>query len=527
MATKVSLRITKGSSQGKLYSFEQHESLLAGRADDCSLCFTDKTVSRYHCLFTITPPDIVVRDCGSLNGTFLNGALLGQRKPGSTTQEAQETVHDTVALKHGDRLRLGKDCEIEIIIDDDTQQQPNLEPINQQQGKTKQHPSPQTVSDEQCSICGRKLEDEYKSTRICRACYDEPTRAIKYILGLAMGRRSNEHVELPGYNIIRQLGKGGMGIVWLIENESTGERYALKVMLPDKIPNEHDTHIFLREAYTGCALQHNNIVKHHRFGRKGNIFYILMELCLGGSANNLIAAKGGSLGRNPQDMLIATSIMLQTLDGLHYAHNATVPAILADNSTILCNGVVHRDLKPANILIANEDLARPVVKICDFGLSKAYDAAGLTDLTKPKTVGGTYYFMARQQLRNYRYAKPDVDVWAAAACYYNLLTGAFVRNFGSTRSDMEDVMTCNAVPVLQRNPFIPIDIANVIDRALVESPDFGVNSFVNELFGNSTLTVEHPQALALKLYLWNSLSSELKEKLLDILPDFTKTNLDV
>jgi serine/threonine-protein kinase len=607
MATKVTLRVTKGVSRGKEYVYEQHDSFVAGRADDCPLSLADKTVSRYHCHFTINPPDVYVRDFGSLNGTYLNGKLIGRRAEAASAEEAKGEEYAQVSLKPGDRLGLGGDCELEVVVeatakcatcgvgvpdsrykdeqgkplchncyeakerkrrleqiqklregvaterkplaeDEDGQAvtlkepqpkpkptpapkpapKPESKPTPKPEPKPAPKPAPQPAKPEQsdkCYICGGKLEADNNGTNICRSCRNNPVGLLDFLLGAVMGRKGGEAVEIEGYKKLKLLGEGGMGQVWLVEYEKTGERQALKIMLPDCMRDESNTRIFLREAYTGCALKHNNVVNHYRFGRAGNIFYILMELCKGGSVDKLMDKRGGSLGRTEQDMVVATSIMLQTLDGLNYAHNATVPVILKDNVTETRNGVVHRDFKPANIFIANEDLSRPIAKVADFGLAKAFDAAGMTNYEKTGGVSGTIVFMPRQQLRNCRYAKPDVDVWAATASYYNMLTGALVRDFRSAQTLYVDVLKKDAVPVRNRNPYIPEGIAKVIDRALKEEPVMGVHGIVKEVYGREARKNEHIEALALKQYLWSSLTPAFKEKVSAILPEFTKENL--
>jgi serine/threonine protein kinase len=112
----------------------------------------------------------------------------------------------------------------------------------------------------------------------------------------------------------------------------------------------------------------------------------------------------------------AVVIILQVLDGLTYTHNAEIPNVrLADGSFAKGRGLIHRDLKPGNIFLANVD-GKQVAKIGDYGLSKAFDQAGLSGKTMTGNVVGTPYFRPRQQVIDYKYAQPDVDVWAAAAC---------------------------------------------------------------------------------------------------------------
>jgi serine/threonine-protein kinase len=113
------------------------------------------------------------------------------------------------------------------------------------------------------------------------------------------------------------------------------------------------------------------------------------------------------------------------------------------------------------------------VKLGDYGLAKAFDQAGLSGLTRTGTVAGTPYYLPRQQVVEFRYARPEVDVWAMAATLYHLLTGTVPRDFPSGRDPWGVVLETSAKPILQRNPDIPAGLAEVIDRALRDDPQIG------------------------------------------------------
>jgi serine/threonine-protein kinase len=285
--------------------------------------------------------------------------------------------------------------------------------------------------------------------------------------------------------------------------------------------------LFLREANTGCALKHESVVCHYRCGNSGDLFFILMEFCKGGSVDKLIEARRGSLGRNEEDIACATSITLQLLDGLYYTHNATVPTQLKDGRTVSKKGVVHRDLKPGNIFISNEDTLRPVIKVADFGLAKAFDAAGLIDITRPKDIRGTIVFMPRQQILDSQNAKPEVDVWAAAASYYNMLTGLFPKDFGGrTRAELiREVITKKAVPIRRRNSSIPEKLAGVIDAVLIDDPEIGIHKMIAKMYGRKPED-EYVDALVLKKMIWEALPSNYQKRVWDILPPSTKRSIE-
>ncbi len=182
----------------------------------------------------------------------------------------------------------------------------------------------------------------------------------------------------------------------------------------------------------------------------------------------------GRGGKLPLDE--ALTIVLQALDGLAYAHTLEVPSVLpAGGAGGHTSGFVHRDIKPSNILLSGSGGAR-LTKVGDFGLSKAFDQAGLSGLTRTGSVGGTVAFMARQQIVSYKFAKPEVDVWAIAASLYNMLTGALPRDFPAGRDQIAVVLDSPAVPIRQRDRSVPRRLAAVIDEALVERPQIPIKS---------------------------------------------------
>ena len=174
----------------------------------------------------------------------------------------------------------------------------------------------------------------------------------------------------------------------------------------------------------------------------------------------------------------ATRILLQVLSGLDYVHNVDLSVPVQKGlfrGSMDAHGIVHRDFKPGNIfLLRAED--RPTAVIADFGMAKAFDVAGVSRVTKSGAVMGTPVFMPRQQAMDTKYAKPEVDVWAASASYYNMLTGTFPKNFRMGVNPWKVIVGESAVPINDRDVNIPKSLASVIDRALCEQPKIGYQS---------------------------------------------------
>jgi len=429
MPSKITLTITQGKLSGRQYIFESRSTCIVGRNNDCNLQIADDidmTISRYHCLLDINPPDIRVRDLGSLNGTFVNGKKIGQRQREQPAKEAVKLNFPEYNLQNGDKIQLG---DILFKIGVEAESQLNKTPdVLVQEEKTK--PDFVTIA--------KKLLDIAQS-----------------------GNTSLQAIS--DYNLIKSLGKGGFGEVFLARDIQTKKSVALKIMLPAVANQEQGVEMFLRETENIKLLQHPNIVQLLDYGFLENTFFFTMEYLSGGNVWDLMQKLGWRL---PVD--IAVDITLQVLDGLIYAHEVEIPdRKLADGTLTKGKGLVHRDLKPNNIFISkiNDKIA---VKIGDYGLSKAFDLAGLSGQTLTGTKMGTPAFMPRQQVLNFKHELPEIDVWATAACLYNMLTGYFPRDF--VGDPWLSVLQNNPVPILKRQNNIPQKLAKVIDLALKEKP---------------------------------------------------------
>jgi len=435
MSSKVTLTITSGNLKGQEFIFDTRTTCILGRAKDCYPKIPDdekhRTISRYHCLLDINPPDIRVRDFGSKNGTFVNCEKIGQREAHQTPEEAAQIQFPEYDLQGGDEFTLS-DTSFRVGV-----------ALDPEIVKTIQHQTPPVIPSNQANLW----------------------EMLQAFLLKAVANESNIGV-LGDYVLLKELGRGGFSLVYLARHKRTNEQVALKVMLPKVAANQRAVNWFLREVENMKVLKHPNVVELKEFGYADETFFFTMEYCDGGSVVDLMEKRGFStlpIGE-------AVAIILQVLDGLTYTHNAEIPNVrLADGSFAKGRGLIHRDLKPGNIFLANVG-GKQVAKIGDYGLAKAFDQAGLSGQTMTGNVVGTPYFMPRQQVIDYKYAKPEVDVWAAAACLYVMITGKFPRNFVGI-DPFRAVLDTAAVPVRDRTPAIPKPLANVIDRALIDNPE--------------------------------------------------------
>ena len=425
MSTRISFSVRSGPLAGKSWSFDSHDTCLIGRHAECAIQLPDdaahKTVSRHHALIEIAPPLARIRDFGSLNGTFLNGDKIGARDANIHVRDAANLQFPERELRHGDQIRVG-DTLLLVAI------QNVAPPVAPSAPRVTPQPSPRVGS---------------------------PSPVPPAI---ATGKISD-------YKIERELGRGGMGQVFLARRKSTGKQVALKVMLPNVAVDERAKAIFEREIALTRSLSHPNVVSMLDSGTDGDKFFFTLDFCDQGSVMDWME-KNDSFPSPSQ----AVALSLQVLDGLDYLSRVPLRVQLQDGTEQLVNGMVHRDLSPQNILLRTEGDGLSV-KISDVGLGKAFDTAGLSGLTM--TGGGAAgkpVFMPRQQVINYKFAKPEVDVWAAAATLYFLLTGEFPRDFPPRVDPFKVVLSTDPIPIRQRDPKIPAPLAQVIDRALQDKP---------------------------------------------------------
>jgi eukaryotic-like serine/threonine-protein kinase len=441
MTATVTLRLVQGRLDRTEYVFDERTTCVLGRAEGCAPRLPSdeyhRTVSRHHCLLDINPPDARVRDFGSLNGTFVNGEKIGQREANQTPEEGAARTFPEHDLADGDEIRLGETVfRVAIRL-----------PAGQH-----------TLSLARCAACDREVGSELggrSGEYVCAGCQSEPGAMAGLLVNLAQsGRR--ELAPITGYALRRELGRGGMGAVYLAHQERTGRDVALKVMLPRVAASPSARARFLREVELTRALRHPNIAALYDAGFANGTFYFTTEYCTGGSLDQLLARRGGRL-----DAGEAVRLACQALEGLAHAHG---------------ENVVHRDLTPQNILLGETD-GTLVAKVGDFGLAKAFDQAGLSGLTRTGVAAGRPWYIPRQQVINFRDVTPAVDLWALAACLYNALTGAYPRVFPRGKDPWQVILQAEPVPIRRRDRSVPRALAEVIDEALREGPSSAAGGF--------------------------------------------------
>lgn len=263
--------------------------------------------------------------------------------------------------------------------------------------------------------------------------------------------------ELRAWEFGRELGRGATGTVHAAVERATGAKRAVKLVRPNDEPDGVADARVRREISNCLSLRHVNVVRGYSGGRAGLTYFLVMELCEGGNLESAVTRNG------PLDATAAVALFLDMLSGLEYAHSAPVQA-LGPQGPVTVAGLVHRDVKPQNIFLIDGLRA----KVGDFGLAKAFEAAGISGLTRTGSAAGTPAFMPRQQLLDYKYAPPAVDVWAAAASLYFALSGYCPRDFPPGRDPWRIVWDTSAVPLARRGPVVPRALAATLDGALAD-----------------------------------------------------------
>jgi hypothetical protein len=414
---RVTLRVLAGPYTGREFTFDQHDTFLIGRSESAHLYLPeDRFFSRHHCLLEIAPPRCFLRDLGSTNGTFVNG----QRVP-------------EAFLRSGDRIQGGQ-----TVLEVDVAAEQAIT-VAGSEAPTLQRPSIVFV---ECANCGRREQTEATSadekfTFLCEDCREELKRQPQ---------------PVPGYEMIKMLGRGGMGCVMLARDEKTGRSVAIKTLLPEVAVTDQALKRFMREIEVAAALDHPNIVRFLESGTNNGAVYLVSEYVEGSDAARLADAQGGRL-----PYAQAIEIASQSLDALAYAHDL---------------GYIHRDIKESNILISGNG-PNITAKLTDFGLAKSFTQSGMSGITMAGDMAGTFAYMPPEQIKDFRNVRPTSDIYALGMTAYSLLAGDTALDIGPAQDmagTVRAIFEGQIIPLRQRAPDVPQRVAEVIERALAKEP---------------------------------------------------------
>src|SRR5262245_13935949 len=245
------------------------------------------------------------------------------------------------------------------------------------------------------------------------------------------------------YELIEEIARGGMGIVYRARQQSLDRPVALKMILGGSLASEHQIKRFQGEATAAARLDHSGIVSIYEVGERDGQHFFSMALVEGGSLQERLA-------RGPLPPREAAELMRQIAEAVHYAHES---------------GVVHRDLNPQNVLLDKQ--GHP--KVTDFGLAKRLDS---TDgLTQDGEVVGTPGYMAAEQALGETHALgPPVDVYALGGMLYCLLAGRPPFQASSLAETLRQIAEQEPVSPRLLNPATPPDLETICLKALHKDP---------------------------------------------------------
>jgi tetratricopeptide (TPR) repeat protein/tRNA A-37 threonylcarbamoyl transferase component Bud32 len=272
------------------------------------------------------------------------------------------------------------------------------------------------------------------------ATYADPTGGTT---GKPKPRPTPLRGDLPGYKVLQELGRGGMGVVYQARHLRLHRVVALKMILQGAHAGPDDMARFLTEAEAVARLQHPHIVQLYESGEHEGVPYFTLEYVSGGTLADKVREK-------PLPPEEAARVVEQLARGMAYAH---------------AQGIVHRDLKPENVLLAEDGTP----KITDFGLAKRVE--GDSHLTASGAVMGTPSYMAPEQARGQTsHVGPLADVYSLGAILYRLLTGRPPFQAATVMDTLWQVMEAEPASLIQLQPKVPRDLETITLKCLQKDP---------------------------------------------------------
>ncbi len=247
------------------------------------------------------------------------------------------------------------------------------------------------------------------------------------------------------YELLEELGRGGMGVVYRAWQADLKRHVAIKMILHSRLASSEDVRRFTVEAQSAGGLNHANIVRIHEVGQIGGQHFFSMEYIEGDNLADRIQC-------GPYEADEAASCVAAVARAVHYLHQ---------------HGIVHRDLKPSNILLDDESMPH----VTDFGLAKVFDGTD-SGKTQSGTIVGTPSYMSPEQASGHASkVSPKSDVYSLGAILYELLCGRPPFRRETPLDTLVDVIEGEPTMLCKQNPTIPRDLELICLRCLEKDPE--------------------------------------------------------
>jgi pSer/pThr/pTyr-binding forkhead associated (FHA) protein len=435
--TSLRLQAISGSRNGHVSELVCGDVLVIGREPSCDLVLADRGVSRQHATISFVEPHWQLKDLGSTNGLQLTRATNGK---------LVELKSNCTHLENGDQLAIGEaTLRIELTAPVDS-------PTELLIPRVAIDPTEFLTPHSTTSSNPMRAEKTFAVANNMQAANREVPAVDDAFLSECANQTSFSEQQLPflfrSYRIEKKIGAGGMGDVFLATNvsdQSNPFKLAVKFLRNQRGSSEQDRARFVREMEISAQLKHSSIVDCLDCGEELGQPFIVMPYCSGGNLAELLKRTGALNLRR------ALRLLDRLLTGVEHAHQA---------------GIVHRDLKPFNVLLAKDSQNKYIPKISDFGLAKSYLLAGDSGMTVNGTVGGSWSYMPKEQLTNFRFVSPQSDVWSLGAIFYECLTQKLPRPMKPGVDPIRTILESGLVSILDVFPGIPKRIADFVMKSL-------------------------------------------------------------
>lgn len=253
------------------------------------------------------------------------------------------------------------------------------------------------------------------------------------------------------YRLEKVAGEGGMGIVYAAEHLVLRQRVAVKVLLPDAATSEMVVERFAREAQAAARIQSEHVARVMDAGSTDTgAPFLVMEYLEGCDLEELLSVEG------PLPLTDVVDYLLQSLEALAHAHAV---------------GLVHRDIKPANLFLACRPDGGNVIKMLDFGISKAMRSRPEEKVLTGHAVLGSPVYMSPEQLRNAKDIDARADIWSLGVVAYELLAGKPPFDGDGVGEIFAAILEKEAQPLHMMNWRLPPELSTVIGKCLQRKPE--------------------------------------------------------